>query len=97
MSLHLYVLHAPGNDLDQETYTFHADSREVADERAANCLRDIFGLCSRPTYRLEHVATFKSRESYEKARDVARESGVALTPSDVDVVLDVLLGEELAS
>lgn len=95
MPLHRYRILAPGNDLHNEEITIDDPSREKADRRAAVCVRETFGLSNRRSVSIVHVASYASRENYRKARDVARESGVRLTDSDVDAVIDILLRDDL--
>ncbi len=93
--LHLYRFVAPGTDLHHEPFAIQSAARDDADARAVARVRETFRLSDRVSVGVEHMATYESRAAYHKARDAARESGVSLTSTDADAVLDVLLGDDL--
>ncbi len=78
----VFVIQAPGSDMDGEPFEIESTSRDEANERAARRVKGVFVLASaamRASARAVHVATFDSKAAHKKAQAAAYESGVALT------------------
>lgn len=93
--VYVFRVSAPGNDLDGETWDFQSATYAIASQRAYARLADTFAL-SKAEPHLIFVGEYSSRVAMARAVDRAEESGVALTPADVDTVLAVALADDLS-
>lgn len=90
----LFIVRAAGSDLDGETFTIQDTDAFRAGVRASERVRDVFSLASpamQARAHAEYVADFTSMRAYH----AAEESGICLTSSDADAVLDCMIGAEL--